>query len=447
MIAKELKLRVRGLMAGAGMALFGLTAALLLLEGLTRVLNLAPPAGPAGHFWRTDPQTGWSLQPGAAGRWFNPHHEYDVQVTINSQGLRDVERPGYDKPAGVRRILLLGDSYVEGLRVPLEQTFGKVLEARLNADAGSGLRYEVINAGVSGWGTDQQLLWFRAEGVKYRPDLVVLAFFPGNDFQNVSEALEVANMGRIQKPFFYREAGELKLRYYPFDPAAVPRPTFARGRAADGGRAAEGAGHASWRDALAGARAWLSRHSAFYRFVGPVLDEAAPGLALKLAGWGLMDAPNAAATAAMGPDYVPVAYGVYRRPPTGEWLDAMALAGDLVKALAREVAGQDGRLAVVAVPAPEQVYAERWERIVRRYAAMQREQWDLEQPNRAAGRIAEQAGAAFLDLLPIFRQAAATSSQPLHLRVDGHWTPAGERLAAEATAAFLRASGLLAPNP
>jgi hypothetical protein len=104
-------------------------------------------------------------------------------------------------------------------------------------------------------------------------------------------------------------------------------------------------------------------------------------------------------------------------------------------------------LAVVAVPAPEQVYAERWERIVRRYAAMQREQWDLEQPNRAAGRIAEQAGAAFLDLLPIFRQAAATSSQPLHLRVDGHWTPAGERLAAEATAAFLRASGLLVPNP
>lgn len=440
----KMKLRVRGLLAGAGSALFGVIVTLLLLEGLTRSLNLAPPAEPAGHFWRTDPQTGWSLQPGATGRWFNPHHEYDVQVTINSQGLRDVERPGYARPAGVRRILLLGDSYVEGLRVPLEQTFGKVLEAQLNADAGPGLRYEVINAGVSGWGTDQQLLWFRSEGFKYRPDLVVLAFFPGNDFQNVSEALEVANMGRIQKPFFHREGGELKLRYYPFDPKTISQPTSARATASDPGRGAGARGRASLRDALAGARAWLGRHSAFYRFAGPVLDEAAPGLALTLAGWGLLDAPNATATAAMGPDYVPVAYGAYRRPWREEWLDAIALAGDLVEALAREVTDQGGRLAIVAVPAAEQVYAERWERTVRRYAAMQKEEWDLEQPNRAAGQIAEKAGVTFLDLLPIFRQAATTTDQPLYLRIDGHWTPAGERLAAESTAAFLHGSGLLA---
>lgn len=439
-----MKLRVRGLLAGTGSALFGVIVALLLLEGLTRGLNLAPPAGSAGHFWRTDPQTGWSLQPGATGRWFNPHHEYDVQVTINSQGLRDVERPGYAKPTGVWRVLLLGDSYVEGLRVPLEQTFGKVLEAQLNADAGPDLRYEVINAGVSGWGTDQQLLWFRSEGFKYRPDLVVLAFFPGNDFQNVSEALEVANMGRIQKPFFHREGDELKLRYYPFDPKTISQPAPAWAATPDPGRGVEPRGRASLRDALTGARAWLGRHSAFYRFAGPVLDEAAPGLALTLANWGLLDAPNAMATAAMGPDYVPVAYGAYRRPWREEWLDAIALAGDLVEMLAREVADQGGRLAIVAVPAPEQVYAERWKRTVQRYAAMQKEQWDLEQPNRAAGQIAAKAGVAFLDLLPIFRQAAIAADQSLHLRIDGHWTPAGERLAAESTAAFLRGRGLLA---
>ncbi len=431
-----MRLRVRAWLSGLTLAFVSLIATSLLLEGLTRALHLAPPAEPVGYFWRTDPQTGWSLQPGASGRWFNPHHEYDVQITINSQGLRDVERPGYDKPAGVRRILLLGDSYVEGLRVPLEQTWGKVLEARLNADAPPGLRYEVINAGVSGWGTDQQLLWFRAEGVKYRPDLVVLAFFPGNDFQNVSEALEVANMGRIQKPFFYRADGELKLRYYPFDPATIPP-------AASSSQSMGAHGRAPLRNALAGLRTWLSRHSAFYRFATPVLDEAAPGLALRLAQWGLMDAPNATATAAMGPDYVPVAYGIYRRPLATEWLAARTLAGDLVEALAREVAGQGGRLAIVAVPAPEQVYPERWERTLRRYAAMQGGSWDLEQPNRAAGEIAARAGVPFLDLLLAFRQAATATQQPLHLRVDGHWTPAGERLAAEATADFLRAHGLL----
>ncbi|MCX7670732.1 MAG: GDSL-type esterase/lipase family protein, partial [Anaerolineae bacterium] len=337
--------------------------------------------------------------------------------------------------AGVWRILLLGDSYVEGLRVPLEQTFGKVLEARLNAGASASLRYEVINAGVSGWGTDQQLLWWRAEGIKYRPDLVVLAFFPGNDFQNVSEALEVANMGRIQKPFFQRAGDELQLRYYPFDPAALPRPPSHQGSASTT------TGEAARR--LAGVRAWLQSHSAFYRFAAPVLDEAAPGMALKLAGWGLLDAPGAAATAARGPAYVPVAYGVYRRPLAEEWLAAIALTGDLVEALAREMAAQGGRLAMVAVPAPEQVERNRWERIVRRYPAMQSGEWDLEQPNRAAAQIATDVGIPFLDLLPIFRHAATTSDAPLHLRVDGHWTPAGERLAAEATAEFLRNSGLL----
>lgn len=414
------------------LALLSLAAALLLLEMLARALGLAAPAEPTGNFWRMDPQTGWSLQPGATGRWFNPPYEYDVDVAINSQGLRDVERAGYDKPPDTFRILLLGDSYVEGLRVPLEQTFGKALEAELNAGAPAGLRYEVVNAGVSGWGTDQQLLWLRTEGAKYQPDLVLLSFFPGNDFQNISEALEVANMGRVQKPFFRRTAEGLALRHHPFDPASAPQPEASTAPAQPTNRAAE---------RLSGLRAWLAGHSALYRFTVNVIDEAAPGLAMPLARWGLIDAPQTTATAAMGPGYVPVAYGIYRQPLAAEWSEAIALAGDLVQAMQDDAAGMGSRLAVVSVPAPEQVYPERWQRIMQSYRAMQADQWDLEQPGRAAEQVAQQAGVPFLDLLPVFRQAAA-SSQPLHLRVDGHWTPAGERLAGEATAEFLRSAGL-----
>ncbi len=433
-----MKHRFRSLLLGLTLALLSLAAALLLLEMLTRALGLTAPAEPTGNFWRTDPQTGWSLQPGATGRWFNPPFEYDVQVAINSQGLRDVERAGYDKAAGVFRILLLGDSYVEGLRVPLEQTFGKTLEAELNASAPAGQRYEVVNAGVSGWGTDQQLLWLRHEGAKYQPDLVLLSFFPGNDFQNISETLEVANMGRVQKPFFQHTAEGLTLRYHPFDPETVPQPAppadlieTAPTRAAQ---------------RLAGLRAWLSQHSALHRFVATTVDEAAPPLALRLAGWGLIDAPRAAAVARMGPQYIPVAYGIYRQPLAADWVEAVALAGDLVETMVEDVNELGGRLAVVSVPAPEQVNPERWQRAVQRYSAMQTGQWDLEQPSRAAQQVAEQAGVPFLDLLPIFREAA-TSSEPLHLSVDGHWTPAGERLAGEAVADFLRASGLATPSP
>jgi hypothetical protein len=428
-----MKHRLRSLLLGLTLALLSLAAALLLLEALTRALDLAAPAEPTGNFWRTDPETGWSLQPGATGRWFNPPYEYDVDIAINSQGLRDVERGGYDKPAGVFRILLLGDSYVEGLRVPLEQTFGKTLEAELNAGAPAGQRYEVVNAGVSGWGTDQQLLWLRNEGAKYQPDLVLLSFFPGNDFQNISETLEVANMGRVQKPFFQRSTNGLALRYHPFDPATAPQPLPADGDEIAPSPAAQ---------RLTGLRAWLSQHSALYRFTATTLDEVAPGLALRLAGWGLIDAPQAAATAAMGPDYVPVAYGIYQQPMDTDWTEAVALAGDLVEMMQEEASALGSRLAMVALPAPEQVYPERWQRIMQSYAPMQAGQWDLEQPSRAAEQVAQQADVPFLDLLPIFRDPDV-SSQPLHLRVDGHWTPAGERLAGEATADFLLGSGLL----
>lgn len=116
-----------------------------------------------------------------------------------------------------------------------------------------------------------------------------------------------------------------------------------------------------------------------------------------------------------------------------DWVEAVDLAEELVEALGQEAAALDSTLAVVSVPAPEQVYPERWQRIMQRYPPMQ--------PSRASERVAQQAGVPFLDLLPVFR-AAAESTEPLHLRVDGHWTLSGERLAWEAAAEFLRSTGL-----
>ena len=53
-------------------------------------------------------------------------------MQINREGLRDVEHQ-YAKPPGVFRILVLGDSFVEAMHVPLESTFPRRLEERLNA--------------------------------------------------------------------------------------------------------------------------------------------------------------------------------------------------------------------------------------------------------------------------------------------------------------------------
>lgn len=421
---------VRGLL----LAVLGVVTAVALLEVGVRVLGLAPPAESPGWFWQgPDAETGWTHIPGASGRWFNPRHEYDVEVTINSQGLRDVEHD-YTKPPDVFRILILGDSYVEGMRVPLEQTFGKRLEDRLN-QAGLPIRFEVVLAGVSAWGTDQQLLWYRNEGIRYEPDLVLLGFFPGNDFMNNAEALEVANIGGVRKPFFHLENGELALKYHPFDPEAVPTAVGS----SDVSREETVPTPTDLENApLAGWRPWLQQNLAIYRFATPLIRDAVPGLARAMVRWGLIEPGQEEIDAALPSDYIPVTYGVYRRPPDQAWQDAFTLTNAILRQLDREVTAQSGaRLAAVVLTAQEQVYTDLWNSLLERYAPMREFEWDLEQPNRIVHGILDGAAIPYVDLLPSFRAAAQQPGELLHFRHDGHWTPAGEQLAADTIYDFL----------
>ena len=141
-----------------------------------------------GYRYLFDPELGWRNIPNwnasTAGK----------KLVINSKGLRDREYP-YEKPPGTRRLLVLGDSFTWGYGVENDAIFTEVLERRFAKD---GEPWEVINSGVSGWGTDQEFLWFKREGVKYQPDLVLVAFYILNDPYN--------NIGTVQyslgKPVF-----------------------------------------------------------------------------------------------------------------------------------------------------------------------------------------------------------------------------------------------------
>ena len=117
---------------------------------------------------RPSARLGWELVPGIAGTG-----RLGNRVEINSHGLRDIERP-LKKPAGVLRILALGDSYTFGVGVDLEQTFVKQIQARL---AETFPKVDVINAGVAGYNLFQALSWFKERGVNYAPDAVVYFFF------------------------------------------------------------------------------------------------------------------------------------------------------------------------------------------------------------------------------------------------------------------------------
>ncbi len=102
-----------------------------------------------------------------------------VEVKINSLGFRDVEF-SIAPAAGKKRIVVYGDSFIEAEFTPLERSFTKRLEHRLNA--GREGSFEVVNAGVVAYGPDQISLRVNAETDELKPSLVVVAVFAGNDF-------------------------------------------------------------------------------------------------------------------------------------------------------------------------------------------------------------------------------------------------------------------------
>ena len=118
---------------------------------------------------------GWANRPSTTAVYGEA--EYHVTVSNNALGFRGKEvAPA--KPPGSARVLVLGDSFTYGIGVADDETFS----ARL---AALDPRADVLNTGVNGYGTAQELLLLRDQGLALRPDVVVVAFFwndVGNSF-------------------------------------------------------------------------------------------------------------------------------------------------------------------------------------------------------------------------------------------------------------------------
>jgi len=108
---------------------------------------------------------------GTSVRWFH--------LKTNSLGLRDREIP-FAKTPGIYRVLLLGDSMSMAEGVELEETYIKQFEKKIGTKP-SGRKVETINAAIRGFGNDQEIVLFERLGRRFLPDMVILAFYEGND--------------------------------------------------------------------------------------------------------------------------------------------------------------------------------------------------------------------------------------------------------------------------
>ena len=119
---------------------------------------------------------------------------FRVNMRINAKGVRSDRDIPYDKPEGVKRIVVLGDSYGMGYGVDVEDTFAMVLERSLNA---AGATCEVINLSVSGFGSAEELVMLTTEGFKYSPDLAVIQFNSSDPRETMASGLFELDNGQL----------------------------------------------------------------------------------------------------------------------------------------------------------------------------------------------------------------------------------------------------------
>lgn len=173
-----------------------------------RLSGLSPTTHPA--YVRHDTELGWSYRPKTSA----PHTSdvFDVEVTINEQGFRGPDWPSStgDKPC----VLVLGDSFAFGWGVEFDESFS----ARLAQNTG----WDVRNAAVSGYGTDQQRLLLERLLQDVEPDVVVSVFCWNDLFESSSDVV----YGK-HKPFYMRGPDGLQLSGVPVPQAFLARSSYA----------------------------------------------------------------------------------------------------------------------------------------------------------------------------------------------------------------------------
>lgn len=364
--------------------------ALLAAEGTLRVaadriLKEGETVATGTIFNLDDPPLGFTLVPGSS-RIYARGGAFLVRDRINSLGLRDVERAA-ERRSGVPRILVLGDSFMFGDGVAMEKTMPRRLEALMPGT-------EVINAGVRAWDLGQEFLYFRYRGHRFRPDLVLLAFFV-NDL--APERGVIVELDAEGLPVSYRRHPDLARR---------DRETAPRG--------------------VTGAvSTWLRERSMLYTLLRERVDR-----------WKVQRRAVAAPPKDHAAD-TPF-LGAFVAEPTGEAAEAWSHAHRVLYELKRISETGGAKMAVILIPAPWQISVDEWNRWVE-WLGVPPGLLSRRKPQEMVLSWCERSETPCFDLLGDFESGDRKALYFLH---DHHWTEAGHDFAARRVARFLADNGL-----
>jgi lysophospholipase L1-like esterase len=188
-----------GLMVGLFLAECGVRYYWYGTNGFSYVkLNSFKTLGASGLLQRAEDDTIlWELQPN-----LDTLFKFE-KFSTNSVGMRDREY-SLEKPANTKRIVVIGDSFAMGSGVSDTENYPFLLEQMFSSETGTG-KVEVLNFGVGGYNLLNYEAVLRKKAMRYNPDLVIIGFCGGNDFQLPSaEHLEGKLKLRPAVEMFYR---------------------------------------------------------------------------------------------------------------------------------------------------------------------------------------------------------------------------------------------------
>ncbi len=376
---KDAKSRVRAIAARFALLAGSLVIVLGLLEVAARLFSNAEPP-----LTEKDPLVGQRYVRDFQGEVYVPEAGRKVRLRFNHVGFRGPDRP-FEKGAGVRRIAVLGDSLIASAGVDEDQTLVYRLEQALNQSQHD-VKWEVLNFGVPGSSPGQELAQYRQLVARYQPDVVICAFFVGNDLSDNCRRL--SNNPRI---------------YFDLDAQGhVQQVPFSANKAA-----------------LSTA---LNRYSRFYVWQKDAVN-------------GLRHLWSAEA------GQLEPGQRIYCTQPTGDLEYAWKLSEELVREFQREVTRGGGQFLLLEIPSCEQIYADSFQ-VLRSRAGKQADAFDADYPDRRLGALCRQEGIRFLTFTPAFRVAAPKASSQLesewlYLKGYGHLNERGNAIAAEVLHKYL----------
>jgi len=399
----------RRVAANLALILAGVTLAFIVAEVAVRVSSLGRP-----NLYTWDAYRGWGLKPGASG-W--QREEGAGFVSVNRAGFRGPQWT-IAKPPGTLRIAVVGDSFTEAPQVAYDQTFCAVAEHALGGCKGlGGRKVQVMDFGVDAYGTAQELITLRRHVWQYSPDIVVLAFFSGNDLRNNSTVME----GDKCRPFYVFKDGQMVL--------GGP---FERSR---------------W-FYLSCMMRFESRHSQVLNLIGDAKSdirskikarEAAGPRAAAPAPWPAGHPQEGGVMPVADRQPAPLGHeagledNIYNPPATPVWQDAWRVTEGILTMMARETAAHHVPLLVLTLANPPQIYPSP---AVRSYYLMTYRSKDIFYPDQRIKALGDREGFAVLNLAaPMQAYAdehhaflAGFKSTKLGI---GHWNAEGHRVAGE----------------